>query len=92
MRKLRAAIRGWFFSGRQGGGPNWFPLALIALAVAAGLLFFHLFMVLMLTAIVLALGIWVAEKILGPGTRISLRLPTRLKVRLAHWLGISRIR
>ena len=88
MRKLAAAIRGLV----PGTGPNWFPLALVALVVVAGLLFIHLFMVLILAALVLTLGIWVAEKVLGPGTRISLRLPMGLKVRLKRLLGIGRIR
>jgi hypothetical protein len=76
-----------------GGLSLWAALvASIFLVVLIGFLFAHLFLLIALASLVIGGGIWIAEKLLGPGTKISLRVPPEMTQKMIRWLLGSRRR
>ena len=72
--------------GHDGAGAHWAPLAAAGgLAVVLSLLFAHIFMVVILGVTAVALGIWLTERALGPGTRIRLAVPASARL---WWRGL----
>ncbi len=69
------------------GSSGWFQAGLAAIVVlAAAILFVHLFMLLVAGSLLVVLAIWATERILGPGTRIRLRVPPALSRRIRSWM------
>lgn len=65
----------------------WATLGIaIALLALLGFLFIHLFLLVALVSFVIAVGVWIVEKILGPGTKIRLRVPPELVQKLLRRL------
>jgi len=65
----------------------WATLGIaIAMVALIAFLFIHLFVLIALLSLVIAACIWVAEKILGPGTKIRLRVPPELVQKLLRRL------
>ena len=66
---------------------GWLKVFGIAIgAVLAAVFFVHLFLLVLLGSVLVVLGIWVAERMLGPDVRVRLTVPPGLRSALRSWL------
>lgn len=64
----------------------WLKVLAIAIAgMVVAVFFVHLFLLLTLVGILVVLGIWLAERILGPDVRVRLNLPPAFASSLRFW-------
>ena len=81
-----AEFPGFFQSLWRGRGEiGWMPIMAIGLAGVLALLFIHIFMVILLATTALVLGKSLAERVLGPGTRIRFSVPWKRIIPI-EWL------
>jgi hypothetical protein len=69
------------------GSGVWLRLLVpVALVLAIALLFVHLFVVIAVGTLVVVVAHSAAQRAMGPGTRIRLRMPPALSARLKDWM------
>ena len=84
-----------FFFGRKISGgvlptrikaDGWFKVIVVAIiAVAMAVFFLHLFALLLVLGLLVALVIRLAERIMGPEVRIRLTVPPRVSAAIRSW-------